>query len=167
MSTATAAAPAAQHIQAKMVGPFINSVRAVFTTMVKAAPVTVEKPHIKAIGEPAHDVSAIIGFSGEVVGSVVVSFQMSAAVALVSSFAGMPIEPGTPDFADAAGEIANMIAGHAKKDLGVVASITVPSVIIGPGHTVARLSDVPCVVIPCTTSVGNFTVEISVKRVSP
>jgi chemotaxis protein CheX len=61
------------------------------------------------------------------------------------------------------GELANMIAGGAKKDLGCVASISCPSVVIGPGHTIARLSDVPCIVIPCKTPVGDFAVEINIK----
>ena len=47
------------------------------------------------------------------------------------------------------------------------ATISVPSVIIGPGHTVARLSDVPCLVIPVTTPHGKFAVEINIKQVQP
>jgi CheY-specific phosphatase CheX len=60
-----------------------------------------------------------------------------------------------------------MIAGSAKKDLGAVASITVPSVIIGAGHVIARLSDVPCIVIPCGTPVGEFAVEVNISRCRP
>jgi chemotaxis protein CheX len=127
---------------------------------------TVQRPHLKGNPSPSYDVSGIIGFSGEVIGSVVVSFQRAAAIKLVSSFAGMEIQPETPDFADAVGELANMIAGSAKKDLGATASITVPSVIIGAGHIIARLSDVPCVVIPCATPVGEFAVEVNIKQVS-
>jgi CheY-specific phosphatase CheX len=59
-----------------------------------------------------------------------------------------------------------MIAGGAKKAFGVMANITVPNVIIGAGHMIARLSDVPCVVIPCTTAVGNFAVEVNIKQVA-
>jgi len=69
------------------------------------------------------------------------------------------------DFADAIGELANMIAGSAKKDLGHTASISVPNVVIGGGHIIARLSEVPCLVIPCRTPVGNFAVEVNIKTV--
>jgi chemotaxis protein CheX len=78
----------------------------------------------------------------------------------------MELEPGTADFTDAVGELANMIAGGAKKHLGNAASITVPSVIIGKGHQIARLSDVPCLVIPCTTAAGDFAVEINIKKLN-
>jgi chemotaxis protein CheX len=124
---------------------------------------TVEKPHLKTHPEPAYDVSGIIGFSGEIVGSVVVSFQGDCAAKLVEAFAGSPFQIGSADFADAVGELANMIAGAAKKELGAASGITCPNVIIGHGHTIARLSDVPCIVIPITTPVGALAVEVNIK----
>jgi chemotaxis protein CheX len=153
-------------INPKLIVPFVNSVRSVFSTMVGVT-TTVGRPILKAQPCPSYDISSIIGFSGEMVGSVVVSFQKEAAVKLASAFAGVEIDPDSPDFADAIGELANMIAGSAKKDLGATASITVPSVIIGPNHTIARLSGVPCLVIPCSTPVGDFAVEINIKQVTP
>lgn len=157
--------PATAAAIARLVVPFVNSVRSVFQTMVKME-TTVSRPQVKQDPGVTYDVSSIIGFSGDVVGTVVVSFQMSAAQKLVSAFAGAAIEPGTPDFADALGELANMIAGGAKKHLGASAGITVPTVILGKGHQVARLSDVPCLVIPCTTEAGEFAVEINIKQIA-
>ncbi len=150
---------------AKLIVPFVRSLCSVFTTMVKTE-ATVGKPTLKATPGLTYDVSGIIGFSGDLMGSVVVSFQMETAQKLVESFAGCPVEPGSPDFGDAIGELANMIAGGAKKDLGQKASISTPTVVIGSGHTIARLSDVPCIVIPCTTPVGKFAVEVNVKQVA-
>ena len=97
---------------------------------------------------------------------MVVSFQRDAAIRLVEAFSGAKLEPESNDFADAVGELANMIAGAAKKDLGSGANITTPSVIIGPGHHVARLRDVPCLVIPVKTAVGDFAVEVCIKQVN-
>lgn len=151
-------------INPKLIVPFVNSVRNVFATMVKVETV-VERPMLKQHPAISYDISGIIGFSGEIVGSVVVSFTRQAGEALVEAFAGVRLEMGTPDFADAIGELANMIAGSAKKDLGAAASITVPNVVIGTGHQIARLSDVPCLVIPCRTSAGNFAVEVNIKNV--
>jgi chemotaxis protein CheX len=167
MDTATKTAPAKPPmVNPKLIVPFISSVRAVFSTMV-GVQTTVGRPSFKTHPAPSYDVSSIIGFSGEIVGSVVVSFQNEAAQKLVSAFAGAEVTPDSPDFADAIGELANMIAGGAKKDLGAMASITCPNVIIGPGHQVARLSGVPCLVIPCSTPVGNFAVEVCIKQVTP
>ncbi len=151
-------------INPKMIVPFVNSVRQVFSTMVGVQTI-VERPTIKIQPAVSYDVSAIIGFSGNVIGSVVVSFQAEAAKKLVESFCGSALEITSPDFADAIGELANMITGSAKKDLGVTASISVPSVVVGPGHVIARIKDVPCVVVPCKTPMGDFAVEISIKVV--
>jgi chemotaxis protein CheX len=148
----------------KLIVPLINSIRAVFSTMVKLE-VTIQRPHVKTPPVPPSDVSGIIGLSGDFIGSIVVSFQMEAAARIASLFAGTTLAPDSPDFPDAIGELANMIAGGAKKSFGGMANITVPNVVIGDGHTIARLSDVPCLVIPCQTPVGSFAAEVSIKKV--
>lgn len=150
-------------VNPELVVHFVRSVQTVLSTMV-GVQTRIGAPHLKTQPVPSYDVSGIIGFSGGVVGSMVVSFQTATAVKLVARFAGAEMAPDTADFADAIGELANMIAGNAKKDLGAIASITVPSVIIGAGHHIARLADVPCVVIPCQTEVGDFAVEVSIKQ---
>ena len=60
-----------------------------------------------------------------------------------------------------------MISTNRKKPIGANASITCPSVIIGTGHTIARLRDVPCLVIPVESPLGNFVIEVSIKQVAP
>ncbi len=145
----------------KLVVPFANSTRRVFNSMVM--PTTVLKPRLTIGPQPCDDVSAIIGFSGAIVGSVALRFGKKTARELVEAFSGTAVELDSPDFADAVGELANIIAGSAKKDLGGLARITVPTVIIGPGHVIARQSGVPCVVIPCRTAVGDFLVEVNIK----
>lgn len=152
-------------IIAKTVVPFVRSVKALFTTMI-GLPTTVGKTRVKDTAATSYDVTSIIGFSGEVIGTVIVSFQKEAALKLVAAFAGEELAVESPDFADAVGELANMIAGGAKKDLGLKANITCPTVIIGTGHIIARLSDVPCLVVPCSTSAGDFAVEINIKQMN-
>ena len=155
--------PPRHALDVKLMAPFIRSVQSVFTTMVRTT-VVVQRPSFKTEPVPAFDVSGIIGFSGDITGMVVVSFQKLAAVKLVAAFAGMEMDPAGPDFSDAIGELTNMIAGGAKTDLGANASISCPSVIIGTGHTIARLRDVPCLLVPCETPFGPFALEVSIKR---
>lgn len=153
-------------LSSKMILPFVESTRKVLATMLKVES-TVLPPRLKDSPVASHDVSGIIGFGGEIVGSVVLTFQRATARKLVEAFAGADLDPTCPDFADAIGELANMIVGSAKKDLGLKAVITVPTVIIGAGHIIARLSGVPCIVIPCTTPWGDFAVEVNIKPVVP
>ena len=81
---------------------------------------------------------------------------------LASSFAGVELGMNHPDFTDAIGELANMVAGNAKKDFpDSEVSISLPSVIIGPGHTVSQSKASPFLVIPCETDFGQFNVEVA------
>jgi len=145
-----------------MVVHFVTAVREVFSTMLSTT-VSVATPHQKHSPSPTYDVSAIIGISGQVVGSMVLSFELATAAKIVAALSGSPISPDSPDFPDAVGEIANMIAGSAKKHFGATASISIPSIVMGGGHTLARLHDQPCIVIPCNTDHGRFVIEVSVK----
>jgi chemotaxis protein CheX len=147
---------------AQCVAHFVRSIREVLLTMAHVA-VAVGSPALKTTPATTYDVSGIIGFSGGFKGSMVLSFQKCTAAAIVCAFAGVPIEPDSPDFADAVGELANMIAGSAKTGFGHDTSISVPSIIMGTGHVIARLQDVPCIIIPCKTAHGDFAVEVSLK----
>ena len=90
------------------------------------------------------------------------SFHLETARKVVAAFCGAPVDTASDDFADAIGELCNMIAGNAKKDFSLDAGIGIPSVVIGTNHTIARLREVPCIVIPCTCSAGDFCVEINI-----
>ena len=146
----------------RIVTSFVKSVMEVLLTMAHVQ-VKVGKPFLKKDPLPTYDVSGVIGLSGKYVGSMVLSLQEATAEALVSAFAGMPIPAKSPDFPDAIGELANMIAGNAKTSFGEGTNISTPSIIMGAGHTVARLHDVPCIIIPCTTDHGAFALEVNLK----
>jgi len=155
--------PEAPVAASKLILPFMDAVRQVFKKMA-GVDTTVNRPHLKTQASASYDVCGIIGFSGQITGSVVVSFSDSAAEKLIEAFAGMKLDRSHPDFADAVGELANMIAGSAKQHLGATASISVPSVVIGKGYTVANMSNAPCVVIPCGSPYGEFAVEVSIRQ---
>lgn len=151
-------------MDASFIKPFIASIQNVFSTMLQL-PVTVREPRIKSDTSGEHDVSGIIGMSGDVVGSVVLSFPTDTAERVVSLFCGQPLKVASPDFADAIGELVNMVSGGAKALFqGKKVSISCPSVVIGSKHTVARPSDVPCILIPCSTDCGDLVIEIAVKN---
>jgi CheY-specific phosphatase CheX len=157
----TAPTTPAGKIDPKLIAPFITSVRSVFSTMV-GVEIEIDRPRLKATPAAAYDVSAIMQLGGDLVGVVVLSFEEQTARALVEAFAGMPLED--EDFADAVGELGNMVAGAAKGALNCNASLGIPSVILGHGHQVARLKDVPCIEVPCSAPSGRFAVEVCLKN---
>lgn len=145
----------------KFVNAFIGSIIHVFKTVCNVD-VTIGKPVIKQAHLVSAEVSGVIGLSGDVQGSVVLSFPGESACKLASAFAGTPLTIDSPDFTDAVGELANMVAGNAKKDFtGYNASISLPSVIVGPGHVVSQSKVSPFLIIPCHTAMGPFSVEIA------
>ena len=116
-------------------------------------------------GAACSAVSGIIGMSGDLVGSTVLSFPLATAKLVVAKFIGEEVTESSDDFGDAIGELVNMITGGAKAKFGGKSvSISCPSVVIGPNHKVQQMSDSTCISIPCQCECGAFAVEVSVKE---
>ena len=148
----------------KYINPFLISIKNIFNTMIDV-PFQLGKPHVKKEGVPYFEVSGVIGLSGSVVGSVVISLSEQLALQLASALACEEMTELNDDVTDAIGEIANMIAGGAKKEFpGDQNAISTPSVIIGK-HRVVYPSDTPIICIPCETSMGRLAVDVAVKEV--
>ncbi len=152
-------------MDAELITPFMRSIQNVFATMLQL-PVTVGEPSVRTESGSTYDVSGIVGMSGDVIGSVVLSFPSEAAERIASIFAGQQMNTDDEDFADAIGELINMVAGGAKgmfKDRNV--SISCPSVVVGAEHKVSRPKNIPCISIPCQTDCGEVSIEIAIQDV--
>ena len=91
---------------------------------------------------------------------MVLSFPLDVACRIATAFAGIEIDEKHEDFADAIGELTNMVAGNAKVQFdGLNISISLPSVILG-GHTIAHPKQSPRIVIPCETDLGSVAIEV-------
>lgn len=150
-----------------VVGTFVEATVNVLAIMADVG-VTVQAADDGAAGRRTSDVSAIVGFGGELAGGLVLALPQATAGRLAEAFAGQPVgTEGDEDFVDAVGELANMIAGGAKKQLhtltGRRAVLTTPTVILG-GHCVARPTGTPRVTLPCTSAAGPFSLEVSVSE---
>ncbi len=144
--------------------PFVKSVQNVFETMLQL-PVQIGQPELKHPGDSGHDVSAIIGMSGDVEGSVVLSFPTATATRVVAIFTGTELEAEDEDFADAVGELVNMVSGGAKAQFsGKDVTISCPSVVVGQSHQVYGRKDVVAISIPCESDCGAFNVEVSIRQ---
>jgi chemotaxis protein CheX len=148
----------------RYINPFIVSCRLVFDRMIHV-PVVLGKPYLRRNSGPHMAVSVIMGFGGSVTGCVVMRLSQKVSLALASGILQTPQTAIDADGIDALGEIANMIAGAAKKDLpGGLATLSIPSVILGD-HGVNYPSGVPIIAIPCETDAGPFLLEIAVQPV--
>ena len=144
------------------INPFLQAIQNIFETMIDVQ-FAVGKPTLKKDNIPSYEVSGIIGISGEVVGCVVVSFPESVALQLASVLLEDNLTEVNSDCTDAIGEIANMVAGDAKKRFPKGdTTISVPSIVLGP-HRVAFPKGIPIISIPCSTKTGKFTIEVALK----
>jgi chemotaxis protein CheX len=151
-------------MEEKWIKAFVTATEGFFTTMLslEAKP---ERPRLKVEPFPTFDVSGLIGFSGLAQGSVAVSFPRKTALSVVSAMIGMTCNDTDREVCDAVGEIANIIAGSAKKDLGELKlSISLPQVVVGMGHILSCQSTIPATVVPFSTPIGNFVMELCLRK---
>jgi chemotaxis protein CheX len=148
------------------VNPFIMSTIETFKTMMKID-VVAQKPMLKRDSGLMYDISGIIGLSGNAQGSISLSFPKIVALKTVSAMVGAEIKIIGPDITDAIGEIVNIIAGNAKQNLTQFnLTISLPNVIVGKDHSVASPSGIATIVVPFTSAIGDFAMEVSLKTKS-
>jgi chemotaxis protein CheX len=149
-------------MEVKYINPFLTAVKKVFDTMIEV-PFVLGKPVIKKDGIPPHEISGIIGLSGDITGSVVISLEENIALELASALLGDEFTEINDDCTDAIGEIANMIAGNAKTDFpGKNNAISVPTVVVGK-HKLSYPKGIPIISIPCKAGKGELTIDIAIK----
>ena len=155
-------------IDINFVNPFLHAT--LNTLKVQASiEATPGKPYLKKDDiTMSGDVSGVIGIVSETFnGSVVISFPESTFLKVMSGMLGEEITTLSKDILDGAGEITNMIFGQAKvtlNDRGYGIKMALPTVVSGKGHTLSALSKGPIVVVPFTSPVGNFFVEICLSE---
>ncbi len=147
----------------RFINPFISATKTVLKMMMDVDTV-ISKPKIKDGDSMSADVCAIIGLSGDAVGSVTLCFPEKTATNLAGKFTGEEVTIKHADFADALGELCNMVAGQAKSQLGgLMCSISLPRVVAGKSLKMMDSANEPTLVLPCDTSLGRSHVEVVMK----
>lgn len=150
-------------MDATLIRRFIEATQNVFGTMLQST-VSFGKPGPTGQVPSVGDVSGIIGFSGDVAGAAVIRMPMGTALGVVESFCGERFDAETEDFADAIGELANMICGSAKSNLNSsCVNISCPQVVVGKDHKIQKPSDAISITIPCNAPQGAFSIEVSIR----
>jgi chemotaxis protein CheX len=150
-------------MDSSLIMPFVASAQAVFQTMMQVR-AEVGEPYVNTDRAGGHEVFAIIGMTGDVNGSVTLTFPRTTASRVASVFGGAEVGFDSPDFIDALGEVVNMVAGGAKaKFAGRNVSISCPSVVIGDAVSLRHGSDHKSIVIPFTSDLGDFNIEVATK----
>ena len=147
----------------RFINPFVNAIQHVFKTMISVDTV-IGKPFLKTQEGLDTEVSAVIGLSGDAVGSVVLCFPRATAVKFATAFSGEPMSVKPPDFGDALGELVNMVTGNAKSRFkGVSCDISLPNVLSGFDVKVHQVRRDATLVLPCDSTMGHFRVEVTME----
>jgi chemotaxis protein CheX len=153
----------AMAIKVEHINPFVTSTMETFTKMVgvEAKP---GKLMLKKDAKVNYDISGIVGLSGKAKGSVSMSFPKETALAVCNKFMSADYKDLNPDILDAVGELVNIVAGNAKKELTEFnITISLPSVIVGPNHEIVEPKGAFSFVVPLLTSLGSFHLAVSLK----
>ena len=150
-------------MQVKYINPFTKATVNLFKNFLE---VTIEpgKPFLKEDPYDLEEVSGIIGLAGETTGAVVMSFSRETAIAAISKMERTTYQALSRAVIDGVGELVNIIAGNAKKDLvDFRIDISLPGVVTGNSYQIHWPEGIPVVTIPFTTDVGPLTVNVSLR----
>ncbi len=150
----------------RYINPFLSGTVEVLQKFsnVRATP---KKPYLKKTDIAFGDVSGIIGLTGDVVGSLAISFQEDCILGILTAMFGeVHLEVGHETY-DAVGEITNMISGNARSKLekeGLTVFAAIPSVVTGARHSINHILKIPSIVIPFSTDQGDLVVDVCLKK---
>lgn len=146
------------------INPFVVSAVEVFSTMLKCQ-LSRGELSLNNNFHPEHEVSGVIGLSGNVFGTVIVSLDRQVALAATGALCGET--PDTIDslVIDAVGELTNMIAGRAKSMLAQLdMKLALPTVITGKNHMISFGSSAQTICIPYTCEWGELSIEVGLME---
>lgn len=138
---------------------FFASTKELFNFMI-GIPVEMEVIN-PGVFDDKYDLSGTIEITGDIAGTVTVGFENNVASLVVEQMFGAPLRIGSEDFADAIGELTNIIVGSAKSKLqDMTAAIGCPTVLFesGYGSELPNPSQRTC--IRCKISEGVFYINI-------
>ena len=155
-------------LDVNFINPFldatINVLRIQTSTEARPGPISRKSSRDRLLG----DVSGVIGIVSPVfTGSVVISFPESTFLKVMSRMLGEEFQAMTKEIEDGAGELTNIIFGQAKVALnqaGFGIETALPSVVTGKEHSVLNMSRGPVVVVPFSTDIGDFFVEVCLSQ---
>ncbi|MBF0096934.1 MAG: chemotaxis protein CheX [Magnetococcales bacterium] len=130
---------------------------------IQAGPAVV-KPEDQPYKPPQADITAVVGFSGKLLGGVHLSAPFHTAVGLASAFSGEMIDQLNDIAKDALGELTNIIAGAVKEKINDAIYLTPPKVVTGADHNVSYTKVLESTKCYFKTDNGPFFVEVFYKK---
>jgi len=152
-------------MKVEYINPFITSLINAFDTMV-GCKVRREDVSLKEDNNPNHEVSGVIGLSGNAKGTVVLSISKDVALKAASAMLMEEITELTDDVVDAVGELTNMVAGRAKAELEEYSlSVSIPNVVTGRDYEIRFPSNGTPLCVLFESDWGPLSLEVGLTPV--
>ena len=149
-------------MKAEHVNAFIVATTEVIAAMASLK-VIPAKAYLKKEDAATGDVSSIVGLTGTPTGSFSISFDKESILKITSKIFNEEITTLDSDVAEAAGELANMISGQARKkieEIGDLCDGAIPTVAAGEGHNLVHITNGPKIAVPFTLDKAEITLEV-------
>ena len=137
---------------------FVDAATSVFDTMLGAA-ITPREAKFGDASPTDHDISGMIGLSGDAKGMVALSLSREVALSAAEALLGTRPTDLDAGVADTVGELTNMVAGLAKGNLPGTLNMSLPSVVTGTNQRIEFPSEVKPVRITFDSPWGPAVVE--------
>lgn len=113
-----------------------------------------------------HDVTALIGFNGDGLGSLLISMSQENAMKTISKFLYTELTEVDDDVLDGVEEIANIVAGAAAARFKFKTGLGLPTILLGEKQRIHGNEDAPWLFITMKTEAfGEFTLGATLKEV--
>lgn len=153
-------------MDASIINPCVDSVITTMSMMCRMN-IKVSSLNVKVPGEDSYgDISGMIGFVGALHGIIAVTFPKCIALQAVGSMIGEVYPEIDDDILDGTGELINIIAGNAKtifKERGWDVAISLPSIMVGEGHSISIPQSIMSVVAEFKAGSQPFWLEIALR----
>ena len=144
----------------------ITATVSTYEKMLGTTPVTEGERYSQTGIISVHDVTAIIGFNGDGLGSLLVSMPQENAMKTVSKFLYTELTEVDDDVLDGIEEIANIIAGAAAARFKFKTGLGLPTILLGEKQRIHGNGEAPWLFISMKTEeFGEFTIGATLKEV--
>ncbi len=153
-------------MQVTYINPFLESVCSVFKTMLNTEAKRGDVGMVKNACGP-REMTALIGLSGNVRGTVALAMPLNTALALVNRMLGTSSHVIDETVSDGVAELVNMIAGGAKTQFsgeGTPIDLSLPTVVRGEGYDVQYPSGAKWLEIPFSSELGSFSLRVTLEK---
>lgn len=149
-------------MDANSVKPFVEAILHILSSTASTN-LKAKKPYLKKDQVARGAISALIELSGDINGSVAISFSEPCILGIVSNMFGENMTELNAEIKDAVGEFTNMLCGQVTNkfaEMGKTFKAKASPILMDKNHKINHSLTQPVIAMPYCTDKGELTIEI-------